>query len=146
MADAPKLSAVPTHEELEAAAAEAGEVHVVGGALIAGGVRFGTYRDGKVVADEALAQHVDFQTGKVLRPRVPIEGASTYVAEGKEPVKLAAKRAARSHKKTQEEIDKANAMSEEEEAAQVEAEEAAANPPPAEAPAPAPAPSPAPAP
>jgi len=136
---AAKLSPVPTAEELEAAAALNGDVQVVGGSLIAGGVQFGTYRDGVLVAADDLAQKVDYVTGKLLNKAAPIEGAPLYVAAGKEPVKTVAKKQVRTKDRTEEEIAKANAMDEEEAAAQKSAEEAAANPPPAEAQAKAPA-------
>jgi hypothetical protein len=135
----PKLSAVPLAAEVEAAAAAAGTPEVVGGSLIAGGVQWGTYRDGVLVPADNLAQTVDFMTGLPLKPNPIIEGAAAYVAEGKDPVKLAAKKAVRTAKKTAEAIDAANAMSPEEEAAQQAAEDAANAPPPAPAPAPAPA-------
>lgn len=142
-APTPKLSAVPTQAEVEAAAALNGTPEVVGGSLIAGGVQWGTYRDGVLVPADNLAQHVDFMTGLRLKPNPIIEGAAAYVAEGKDPVKLVAKKAVRTKVKTDEAVAEANAMTAEEEAAQVAAEEAAAMPP-APAPAPAPAPEPTP--
>jgi len=123
------LSSTPTHDELEAAAALNGETQVVGGALIAGGVQFGIYRDGVLVPDDSLRQKVDFTTGLVIKPVPAVEGASLYETQAHEPVKMAAKKAVRTRVKTQESIDEANALTEEEEAAQVALEEAAAQPP-----------------
>ena len=131
----PKLTTASTPEEVEAAAADNGEVQVVGGTLIAGGVRWGTYRDGKLVPADDLAQNVDFMTGKVRKPKPVVEGGSAYDDTGHEPVKLAAKKAVRTKTKTDEAVAAANALSDEEEAEVVAAEEAAANPP---APAPSP--------
>lgn len=124
-----KLSPVPTAEELEAVAGMHGETQVVGGSLISGGVQFGTYRNGTLVPADDLAQKVDYATGNLIKPPPIIEGAPMYVAEGKDPVKLEAKRQVRTKDRTQEEIDKANAMSEPQEAAQQQAEDAIANPP-----------------
>ena len=84
-----------------------------------------------------MAQKVNFETGLVIGRQPAIEGASLYDTQAHEPVKLAAKKSVRQRVKTQEDIDAANALSEDEESAQVAAEEAAkapaepADPPPA---------------
>jgi hypothetical protein len=142
----PKLSVTPTAEELEAAAAANGTVEVVGGALISGGIQYGVYRDGVLEPSDGLSAKVDFMTGKPINSPPFVEGTAMYTPEGKEPIKTVAKKQVRTRVKTAENIDLANAMTEDEEAAQLAAEEAAnapaepAEPPPEEPPAPTPAP------